>query len=459
MWPMNSNYGGSTITGAPNIAAGATVNLQASQSIFLTPGTILAPNASNFVYGAIVVSSSISYEYAIKDHLGNTRITYSDLDNNGVIAVPGEILQENHVACPVSNEMSNGNPFGYALDGPYMNHTNSDNLYLYNGKELNNDHGIGLYDYGARWYDAGVARWTTVDALADHPNQNNKSPYAYAWNNPVNLNDPDGNCPTCPLAVAGGIIGGLIGGGIEAGRQLIRNGSISEWKAVGGSATQGAITGAAAGFAGALTSGIINREKFGKLIGHAFTGAIIGGAIGGVIGGIDATFKDHNFLDGKGIPTERYLTGTGHTPEESKADINQVIATSEVHGQQPSDPTDLSKAWEDIGFAPSRRGHNTGSVNSSNFQGKLNVKVRAWPMEGESFYINVNGKEVFNTKIETRRTLQIKTGQSIGWGIKGKAVTTFLHIGNNVTASFSATPTSYLIIKGTWRSWGSFFAW
>jgi hypothetical protein len=37
-----------------------------------------------------------------------------------------------------------------------------------------------------------------VDPLADHPNQVDKSPYAYAWNNPVNLTDPDGRCPLCP---------------------------------------------------------------------------------------------------------------------------------------------------------------------------------------------------------------------------------------------------------------------
>ena len=36
-----------------------------------------------------------------------------------------------------------------------------------------------------------------VDALADEPEQIDKSPYAYAWNNPVNLIDPDGNCPKC----------------------------------------------------------------------------------------------------------------------------------------------------------------------------------------------------------------------------------------------------------------------
>ncbi|WP_342332356.1 hypothetical protein [Pedobacter sp. FW305-3-2-15-E-R2A2] len=38
-----------------------------------------------------------------------------------------------------------------------------------------------------------------VDQLADHPNQIDKSPYAYGWNNPVNLTDPDGNCPVCPI--------------------------------------------------------------------------------------------------------------------------------------------------------------------------------------------------------------------------------------------------------------------
>ena len=42
-----------------------------------------------------------------------------------------------------------------------------------------------------------MGRFTSVDALADHPNQVDKSPYAYAWNNPITLNDPDGNCPTC----------------------------------------------------------------------------------------------------------------------------------------------------------------------------------------------------------------------------------------------------------------------
>ena len=118
-------------------------------------------------------------EYVIKDHLGDTRIAYADINGDGVIATPSEILQEN-----------NYDAFGYGLDGVYMNHSNPDNLYQYNGKELNNDHGIGLLSYGARFYDAGIARWTSVDKLSEK--YSHISPYSYVANNPISAIDPDG---------------------------------------------------------------------------------------------------------------------------------------------------------------------------------------------------------------------------------------------------------------------------
>ena len=62
-----------------------------------------------------------------------------------------------------------------------------ENRYQYNGKELEKDLGINLYDYGARWYDAAVGRFTTTDPRAtDYAFQ---SPYAYAVDNPVGLRD------------------------------------------------------------------------------------------------------------------------------------------------------------------------------------------------------------------------------------------------------------------------------
>jgi len=66
----------------------------------------------------------------------------------------------------------------------------TDNAYKYNGKELNEDLGLNLSDYGARWYDAALGRWWSVDPMGTKAA--NFSSYSYVYNNPMKFVDPTG---------------------------------------------------------------------------------------------------------------------------------------------------------------------------------------------------------------------------------------------------------------------------
>jgi RHS repeat-associated protein len=87
----------------------------------------------------------------------------------------------------------------------HQNAVNEENKYLYNGKELQKEFGLDWYDYGARFYDASLGRWFVLDSQADDMMQVDKSPYAYGWDSPINLKDPDGDCPWCIGAVVGAV--------------------------------------------------------------------------------------------------------------------------------------------------------------------------------------------------------------------------------------------------------------
>ncbi|WKN43943.1 RHS repeat domain-containing protein [Tunicatimonas pelagia] len=74
------------------------------------------------------------------------------------------------------------------------------NKYLYNGKELQDELGLGWYDYGARMYQPDLGRWYVIDPLSFL--QEEYSPYHYTYDNPIAYNDPSGMMGQSPTKFA-----------------------------------------------------------------------------------------------------------------------------------------------------------------------------------------------------------------------------------------------------------------
>jgi RHS repeat-associated protein len=136
--------------------------------------------------GRIVHSGNgdFTYEYFLKDHLGNTRVSF--WDSVGVAAI---------------NQEMNYYPFGMVLNR-YDN--SSDNKYLYNGKEIQDDQiggtSLDWYDYGARFYDPQIGRWHVQDRFSE--NYYDLSIYQYGANNPVLMIDINGDSLNFSSAMA-----------------------------------------------------------------------------------------------------------------------------------------------------------------------------------------------------------------------------------------------------------------
>ena len=129
---------------------------------YVTPGT---------------AGSAPEYHFFIRDHLGNNRL---------VLSSTGQVEQANHYY-----------PYGATT---YESADSVAQPYKYNGKELVRTADVDWYDYGARFYDPVLARFTTMDPLCEK--YYNVSPYAYCANNPVNMIDIKGDTVTAvnPLA-------------------------------------------------------------------------------------------------------------------------------------------------------------------------------------------------------------------------------------------------------------------
>ena len=135
--------------------------------IYVRTNGSLSLDRALFDGGALRPNGAV--DYFVKDHLGSVRVI---VDQAGTVREQNDYYPYGE-RCPEST---------YAISAV--------NRYKFNGKEEQTVGDLGMLDYGARMYQAGIGRWFTQDPLAEK--DYSVSPYAYCNNNPIRFIDPDG---------------------------------------------------------------------------------------------------------------------------------------------------------------------------------------------------------------------------------------------------------------------------
>jgi RHS repeat-associated protein len=204
---------------------------------------------SIYVYGAlahvpdVILKAGRTYRI-IHDHLGSPRLV--------VDVYTGEIAQR----------------LDYDVHGRVLADTNPDfQPFAFAGGLHDVD--TGLIRFGARDYDPDLARWTAKDPSGFAGGDTNL--YAYAYGDPVNFVDPDGEFAfLIPLAWAvleGALIGAATDAGLELASQLIDNGGnidCLDWGDIGASGLTGGISGGLTGPLGKALTGLKGLRRATK---------------------------------------------------------------------------------------------------------------------------------------------------------------------------------------------------
>jgi hypothetical protein len=230
---------------------------------------------------------------------------------------------------------------------------------------------------------------------------------------------------------AGSVVAGGVGGGVSF---ALANAGI-------GGFAGGAITGGASGFSQNLTSSLINGDlTAGGLAKSTFLGA----GIGGLIGGIDATIKGNRFIDGRSkVTSERFIT--------DEKDL--IVKDGDYRGFERDSYNNSTRSYKGSENHPSSRKIN---INKG-FEGDLTVDLDILPQKGESYFFEVDEKNIFQASSRYKGSFSFSgNSKNIHFGIKGAYSTTGTNIGNNVVAGVGAHPASWTKIYGTWRGFGGF---
>ncbi len=147
------------------------------------------------IYSPVLSIKNAKYQYVYNhtDHLGNVRVSYSKV--NGEI----KVLEENNYY-PFGLKHANYNQTRNKLtrkisnDQKRITPTNVNGYkYKYNGKELQDEFNLNMYDLGARGHDPARVQFGGIDPRAEE--YYSQSPYVFASNNPIFYVDVNGMSP------------------------------------------------------------------------------------------------------------------------------------------------------------------------------------------------------------------------------------------------------------------------
>ncbi|WP_425236796.1 DUF6443 domain-containing protein [Ulvibacterium sp.] len=125
-------------------------------------------------------SGGYSYIYQYIDHLGNVRLSYSDLDNNGSIDAGSEILQERNYY-PFGLEHKGNNNMIQGVESNYKQ---------FQGQEWTEDLGLNIHEWKYRVSDPTIGRFWQIDPLAE--DYSYQSPYNFSENRVIDSAELEG---------------------------------------------------------------------------------------------------------------------------------------------------------------------------------------------------------------------------------------------------------------------------
>lgn len=137
----------------------------------------------NTTYGAISYMGYWNYTYNLTDYQGNTRV-YITSDQLRYKDSKKYTASQQIDYYPFGMERSNT---GQTSGGVFNSGANP---YLYSGNEIDRMNGLNLFDFNARWLDAAVPGFTSIDPLAER--HFGETPYSYCAGDPINRIDPLG---------------------------------------------------------------------------------------------------------------------------------------------------------------------------------------------------------------------------------------------------------------------------